>query len=108
MNKDVKSIMEGVNKLFTRAPGCQYHIQIANDKYDKTYNFFMLIMHKGRRTRSIPIYDVDHYELYYLEEVIKEIRKQTLLVFEFNAFGEAKWPSTMKRIEPRISKEEAR
>ncbi|GKT03249.1 acetyl-CoA carboxylase [Furfurilactobacillus entadae] len=108
MNKDVKKIMEGVNRLFTRVPGCQYHIQVANDKYDKAYNFFMLITHKGRRTRSIPICVVDTYELYYLEDLIKDIRTQTQLVFEFNAFGEAKWPSTMKRIEPRITKEERR
>lgn len=41
MNKDAKIIIERVKVLFKRIPNTKYTINVANDIYDKQYNFFL-------------------------------------------------------------------
>lgn len=101
MNKEVKLIMERINKLFTRAPHTRYRINVANNVYEKQYNFFFEIIPHGQRMHSIPLHSVNVYTLDYLEQVIKMIQQQTQLTIKYVGFTDMKWPESQRTIQKR-------
>lgn len=86
MNKDVKIILERIQQHFKRMPNTIYEINVANDKYDKTYNFFIYIAKIGHRPHSIPLRTIKNYDIDYLKEVISGIKEHYQLTFTYTGF----------------------
>lgn len=99
MNNDLKVITERLDAGFERKRQVRYQVVIANDPYDKTYNFFLNYQHRERRLRSKPLHSVTNYRLTYLEQLIKDLRAHTKLSFEFVGFTGERWPSNQRLIQ---------
>jgi hypothetical protein len=99
MNKDLEIIEGRASKLFKKLPQTIYRINIVNDKFDKTYNFFMEIMPRIKRIKSMPLHTVKNHDLEYLENLLIEFRKKTTLSFDFVGFQGMVWPSSGKKIQ---------
>ncbi|GAX03690.1 acetyl-CoA carboxylase [Secundilactobacillus pentosiphilus] len=106
MNNDLKLITERLDAGFKRLPQTRYQVQITDDPYDKTYNFFLNYQHRGRRLKSQPLHAVSQYRLTYLEQLIKGLREHTQLSFEFVGFTGQRWPSNQRLIQGRRYKDE--
>lgn len=48
MDKDTKIIIERIKVLFKRIPNTKYTINVANNIYDKQYNFFFEIQKRRK------------------------------------------------------------
>ncbi|WP_034988260.1 hypothetical protein [Liquorilactobacillus sucicola] len=99
MSKDLEVIYSRTELLFKRISRTQYWIQVANDPYDRSYNFFFNSQRKGERLKSVPLHRVDNYDLKYLEQLIAELRKKTSLTIRFIGFTTLRWPKTQKLIQ---------
>ncbi|KAF0343792.1 acetyl-CoA carboxylase [Pediococcus acidilactici] len=99
MNKDAKIIIERVKVLFKRIPNTKYTINVANDIYDKQYNFFLESQKKGQRPRSVPLHSITNYDLENLENIINEIKKVYKLSIEYTGFTDQRWPSSWRVIQ---------
>lgn len=98
MEKDTEIIMERINPLFKRLYQTRYGITVADDIYDKRYNFFFWSQRKGHWQRSTPLHTLSKYDLEYLEKVIKEIKTQTRLTIQYVGFDGKRWPSDLSPI----------
>lgn len=98
MEKDTKIIMERMKPLFKRLYQTRYGIVVADDSWDKRYNFFFWSQKKGQWQRSIPLHSLENYDLVYLEKIIGEIKTQTQLSIQFVNFDEKRWPSDLRPI----------
>ncbi|HBF73808.1 MAG TPA: acetyl-CoA carboxylase [Lactobacillus sp.] len=101
MNKDLKLITERLDAGFKRLPQVRYQVQITDDPYDKTYNFFLNYQHRGQRLKSQPLHSIQQYQLTYLEQVVKGLREHTKLSFEYVGFTGQRWPSSQRLIQSR-------
>lgn len=101
MNNDFKIIIERIQKNFTRRPRTKYWLQVVNDTYDRTYNFFINIQPKSKRMHSIPLHTVENYNLLYLEQLIDRISKQFHLTISYDGFTGIKWPVKQELIQKR-------
>lgn len=99
MNKDLEIIDQRIEKLFKRISRTRYWIQIVNDPYDQTYNFFFNSQRRGERLKSVPLHKLVNYQLTYLEQLIKGLRTKTNLTIEFTGFTGMRWPTTHKIIQ---------
>lgn len=99
MNKDVEIIYGRINLLFKRAFQTKYWIQVANDPYDQTYNFFFNSQKKGERLKSVPLHKLDNYSLLYLEKIIDKLSEKINLTIKFVGFANLKWPISQKKIQ---------
>lgn len=106
MNDDLRIIMERIYQYFTRRRQTLYWLQVVNDRYDKTYNFFINIQPQGKRVHSIPLHTVEQYNLSYLEKIINEIQKNIHLSFMYDGFTGQKWPTTQELIQRRKHNDE--
>ncbi|KAF0362518.1 hypothetical protein GBP13_08485 [Pediococcus acidilactici] len=86
MNKDVKIILERIHENFKRVPNTIYKINVVDDKFDKTYNFFIYIAKRGKRPHSIPLRTIKNYDMDYLQEVISGIKEHYQLTFTYTGF----------------------
>lgn len=101
MNDDLRLILERIEQYFTRCYQTRYWLQVVNDQYDKTYNFFINIQPKGQRVRSIPLHTIEQYNLSYLEKIINEIQKNIHLSFMYDGFTGQKWSIKQELIQKR-------
>ncbi|MEE6666155.1 hypothetical protein PS423_01925 [Pediococcus acidilactici] len=93
MNVDAKVILERIESLFKRVPNTRYLINVVNDHFDQTYNFFFFIAKKKQRPHSIPLHSIKKYDLEYLEIVVNEIKKHYHLTLTYNGFSGQRWPN---------------
>lgn len=91
-------IYRRLSALFTAQWHCQYRIDVVNDHYGQTFNFFMDIKREHHRERSIPLHTLRTTDLATLERVITELRQQTQLSFNFVSFGRTRWPLSQRWI----------
>lgn len=106
MNKDLEIIMGRIQILFKRMNQTFYRIEVVNDKFDSGFNFFFHTQPKNKRVKSVPLHTVKKYELAYLEQLIKEIQKQTNLSIEFIGFEGMRWESSNRLIQRRRRRDE--
>ncbi len=74
-------------------------LQIANDPYDRSYNFFLNSQRPGQRLRSVPLHKIEHYKLIYLEETVTNLKRRIDLPIKFVGFTNKKWPQSQKTIQ---------
>ncbi|MFC6177416.1 acetyl-CoA carboxylase [Companilactobacillus huachuanensis] len=106
MNKDLRIILERISQSFTRRRDTQYYLQVVNDCYDCTYNFFINIRPRGERLHSIPLHTVEDYRLSYLEKIIDRIMEKYQLSITYDGFVGQKWPVKQELIQKRRHKDE--
>lgn len=90
--KEAKLIYERIEPLFKRMNRTRYQISVANDPYDKTYNFFFESQHAGMRLKSTPLHSLTDYHLEFLEQVVDELKKHTQLTIQYTGFTGEVWP----------------
>ncbi|MYV05243.1 acetyl-CoA carboxylase [Furfurilactobacillus milii] len=99
MNKDLDLICQRIDELFLRQYNTRYWLQIVDDPYDKTYNFFFDSLKKAHREKSVPLHTVTIYDLTYLEELVEDIQKHTQLSIQFEGFTGQHWPKSQRIIQ---------
>ncbi|KRL05146.1 hypothetical protein [Liquorilactobacillus oeni] len=99
MNNDLDVICGRIMLLFKRVDQTRYWIQVANDPYDSSYNFFFNSQRRGKRLKSIPLHKLENYDLRYLEKIIDELKQETNLTIKFIGFADMRWPKTQKIIQ---------
>ncbi|KRM91727.1 hypothetical protein [Fructilactobacillus florum] len=99
MNNDLNIIIKRMNALFKRVSQTHYWIEVANDKYDKQFNFFFNSQHRKQRLRSIPLHSLNNYDLNYLEKIINEFKLHSNLTINFVGFTDLKWPKSNQLIQ---------
>lgn len=106
MNKDLEIIEGRIELLFKRVPGTLYHINVVNDRFDHTYNFFFQSQPQRQRIKSAPLHTYQEYDLSKLELLIKKLQEYTVLSIEYTGFTGHKWPSSGKIIQTKVRKDE--
>lgn len=106
MNDDYRLIIERIEKNFTRKPRTKYWLQIVNDRYDQTFNFFINIQPMAKRMHSIPLHTITEYKLSYLEKLVNQISKKYCLTVVYDGFTGQKWPQTQELIQRRRHRDE--
>lgn len=96
--KEADLIDARLAKLFTAQWHCQYRIDVVNDQYGQTFNFFMDIQRQHHRERSIPLHTLRTTDLAVLEQVIRELQQRTQLSLRFVNFGRVRWPVSQRWI----------
>ncbi|MFC6170547.1 acetyl-CoA carboxylase [Loigolactobacillus jiayinensis] len=76
----------------------RYRIDVVNNSYGQTYNFFLDLQAPRQRERSIPLHRLQVYQLTYLETVLKLLRQTTQLTFNFINFADQRWPERQSLI----------
>ncbi|GEP19608.1 hypothetical protein [Pediococcus argentinicus] len=106
MNDDISIIWGRVEQLFKHKYQTMYWIEVYNDRFDDTYNFFFYAKEKFGRQRSIPLHTVKDYHLEHLEGIIDELKKRTQLTIKFGGFDKLYWPKSQKLIQRKASEVE--
>lgn len=70
----------------------RYRLDIVNNIYGASYNFFLNIQAPYQRERSLPLHRLRVYQLAYLETVVHLLRQTTQLTFNFVDFTTQRWP----------------
>lgn len=99
MNKDLTIIYQRLTPLFKRISHTRYWLQVVNDPYDRSYNFFFNSQRQNERVKSIPLHKLRDYDLTILENLITGLKAKTNLTIEFVDFAGMRWPSTQKVIQ---------
>ncbi|MFH5810799.1 acetyl-CoA carboxylase [Companilactobacillus sp. FL22-1] len=79
MNNDLKIILSRIDKNFLKKKDVKYSLQVVNDCYDSTYNFFINIQPLGKRLHSIPLHTIENYDLSDLEKLLIKLWKNIAL-----------------------------
>lgn len=90
--KEAELIYSRIEPLFKRMSRTRYQINISNDSYDKTYNFFFESQHAGQRLKSTPLHSLDEYQLEFLEQVVDALKQHTQLTIQYVGFTGEVWP----------------
>lgn len=106
MNKDLEIIEGRIEILFKRVPGTQYHINIVNDRFEHTYNFFFQSQLKNQRIKSVPLHTYQEYDLSKLELLIERLKEFTALSIKYTGFAGQKWPKSGKTIQVKVRHDE--
>lgn len=106
MNSDFRIIIQRIEKYFTRRRDTEYYLQVVNDQYDETYNFFINIRPRNQRMHSIPLHTVEDYRLSYLEKLINKIMEQYQFSITYDGFVGLRWPMNQELIQKRRHKDE--
>lgn len=106
MNKDFQIIIDRIEQNFKRRYATLYWLQVVNDTYDQTYNFFINIQPRNQRRHSIPLHTVEEYDLSYLENLINQIRHRYHLTIVYDGFTGLKWPVKQELIQRRRHSDE--
>lgn len=96
--QEAELIYSRIVPLFTAQWHCQYRIDVVNDQYGQTFNFFMGIKRQNHRERSIPLHTLRTTDLAVLERVIVALQQQTQLSLNFVNFGHVRWPVSQRWI----------
>ena len=106
MNRDQKLIQERLAILFKRKSKTRYWLQVVDDPYDHTFNFFFNSQRKWQRLKSVPLHSVTQYDLEYLEEIMTGLSAFTQLTVQYDGFTGKRWPSNFKMIQRKKHKDE--
>lgn len=106
MNKDLEIIEGRIELLFKRVPGTLYHINVVNDRFDHTYNFFFQSQPQNQRIKSVPLHTCQEYDLSKLERLIEKLKTYTALNIEYTGFAGQKWPNSGKSIQTKVRNDE--
>lgn len=101
MNNDLKIITSRIDLLFTRKSKTRYWLQVANDTYDQTFNFFFLSQRPYQRLRCRPIHTVTNYDLGNLETLITDVNQAYKLTIDYTQFYGLRWPRSQRLIQKR-------
>lgn len=101
MSNDLKIITSRIDLLFQRKPCTRYWLQIANDTYDQTFNFFFLSQKPYQRLHCTPIHSVTNYDLANLEQLIIGLSHECKLTIDFTQFSGQRWPQSQRLIQKR-------
>lgn len=96
---DLNIIYGRIELLVQKINKSNLWLQIANDPYDRSYNFFLNSQRPGQRLRSVPLHKIEHYELIYLEETVTNLKRRINLSIKFVGFTNMKWPESQKIIQ---------
>ncbi|WP_235017811.1 acetyl-CoA carboxylase [Pediococcus acidilactici] len=106
MNKDLEIIEGRIEVLFKRVPGTQYRINVVNDLFDHTYDFFFQSQPQHQRIKSVPLHTYHEYDLSKLELLIEKLQEYTALSIEYTGFAGQKWPNSGKAIQTKVRHDE--
>ncbi|MQS76294.1 acetyl-CoA carboxylase [Lactobacillus halodurans] len=106
MNKDFQIIMERIKANFTRKRDTRYWLQIVNDPFDRTFNFFINTQYRKKRMHSVPLHTINVYNLSYLEKIVVQITKKIHLTIVYDGFMGLKWPEQQELIQRRRHRDE--
>lgn len=106
MNNDLKIILSRIDKNFLKKKDVKYSLQVVNDCYDSTYNFFINIQPLGKRLHSIPLHTIETYDLSDLEKIINKIMEKYCFTITYDGFVGMKWPQKQELIQKRRHKDE--
>lgn len=106
MNSDFRIICSRISQYFTRRKDTEYYLQVVNDFYDQTYNFFINIRPRNQRMHSIPLHTVKNYRLEYLEQLVNKITEQYHFSIVYDGFVGLRWPNRQELIQKRRHKDE--
>ncbi|MFD1319123.1 acetyl-CoA carboxylase [Loigolactobacillus zhaoyuanensis] len=87
-----KLIQQRIQRYFKPQTRQRYQIDVVNNIYGPTYNFFLNIQVPQQRERSLPLHRLQVYQLNYLENVITLLQNTTQLTFNFIDFKQLRWP----------------
>lgn len=99
MNNDLKLIEERITILFKRRSKTRYWLQVVDDPYDRTYNFFFNSQRKWERQKSVPLHTIAQHDLSYLETIIVALQSFTQLTIQYDGFTGQRWPSSFQLIQ---------
>lgn len=105
-DNDFRIIISRIETYFIRRRDTEYYLQVVNDKYDETYNFFFNISPRGKRVHSIPLHTVEDYRLLYLEKLINKIFEKYQFSIKYDGFVGLRWPLSQELIQKRRHKDE--
>lgn len=106
MNKDLKLIEERLSILFKRRSKTRYWLQVVDDPYDQTYNFFFNSQRKWQRQKSVPLHTVTDHNLEYLEKIMVDLQQFTRLTVQYDGFTGQRWPSSFRLIQRKKHRDE--
>ncbi|MFZ2352299.1 acetyl-CoA carboxylase [Paucilactobacillus nenjiangensis] len=93
VEEDSEIILTRLKVLFKPKSQHRYHIDVVNNIYGKSYNFFFDVYHDKKRERSYPLHSIFNYKIEYLEQVLKLVKQETNLSMAFRGFEGQKWTS---------------
>lgn len=93
--KQAEIINERANKYFIPNIKARYQINIVYDRFDECYNFFFLKGRPKQITRSLPLRTLqnEEFDIEYLEDIYRELKKQTNFTIKFICFDGQRWHS---------------
>lgn len=97
-NKSAQAIYNALEAQFKPKIGTRYGLMVVNDPYDRFYNVFFNYQRHGQRSKSIPLYCLNTYELTTLETVINSLSTMTALSIQYVGFTGQRWPGSQKLI----------
>ncbi|QEA32139.1 hypothetical protein [Secundilactobacillus malefermentans] len=100
--REAKLIYDRLVPLFdARVNRTQYWLSVTNESFEGKINFFFNSKAARQRKRSIPLHSIEssYDNLVFLELVLHELRKKTLLTIDFLGFEDKRWPSDDSHIE---------
>ena len=71
----------------------RYQIQIVNDKFDNSFNFFFLYKKGAENTHSIPIRVIKDHDWIYFEQIVRELHHRVDFTLRFTGFQGEIWQS---------------
>ena len=89
---------ERINHYFKPHIRARYQIQIVNDKFDHSFNFFFLYKMGNENTRSIPIRVIKDCDWVYFEKIVRELHRRVNFTLRFTGFTGEIWQSNGKMI----------
>ncbi|KRN28786.1 hypothetical protein IV38_GL000991 [Lactobacillus selangorensis] len=106
MNNDLKLIEQRIDEQFQRKSRTMYWLEVVDDVYDQTYNFFMCHQKKGEPLRSVPLHSLTDHDLASLETIIAALQHYTQLTIHYFGFVGQEWPGSHRIIQKKRHGEE--
>lgn len=96
--QQVDTMEERIEHYFQPHVRARYQIQIVNNTFDRTFNFFFLYKRGEENTHSIPIKIVREYDWVYFEQIVRELQHRVNFTLRFTGFKDQIWQSNGERI----------
>lgn len=97
IDDDIRTLNKRISEQFQPVSQTQYRIDVVDEPHEKHYNFFLEILPKYRRQKSVPLHTLKEYDLEYLEQVINGL--STKLTIVYRGFEGQRWPSNDRLIQ---------
>ncbi|MFT8606515.1 MAG: acetyl-CoA carboxylase [Liquorilactobacillus ghanensis] len=97
-HNEARLISRRITQYFKPHIKARYQILVVNNKFDQTFNFFFELQQPPQLPHSFPLHRVTHYDLAYLEEIIKQLQSEYGFTFTFRNFTGLFWPNAQQAI----------